>query len=135
MTESIGDYLKRAREGRGLSIVDLSRATKIKEAQLERLEAGRLRELPAAVFVVGFVRAYARQVGLDEGEAVRRLRREQERHEEPAVPVEIVALEEPSEALGGRRFGVALVVFLILVVATVTLSLLLRHSSATGGMS
>src|SRR5262249_25294870 len=39
---------------------------------LERLEAGKLDGLPAEVFVRGFVRSFARCVGLDEGEALRR---------------------------------------------------------------
>ena len=130
-----GEYLKSARVERGMSIADLSRATKIKESQLERLESGAIDSLPAEVFVVGFIKAYAREVGADGSEALRRYR--QARPKQELVPVAPEQLE-PSESeppLHGRRLGVALVVFLILIVATLTLSLLLRHGSAGGGLS
>jgi cytoskeleton protein RodZ len=131
--EHIGSYLKKRREARGLSLAELSRATKIKEASLELLEAGHLDALPAEVFVVGFIRAYARQVGADEREAVARFRT---RPEEPASPApEVQVDEDPSGPLDGRRFSVALVVFLILIVATLTLSLLLRHGPPPGAVS
>src|SRR4051812_25692701 len=52
--EHFGTYLRRGREARGLSIADLSRATKIKESVLELVEAARLEALPAQVFVRGF---------------------------------------------------------------------------------
>jgi len=55
-----------------MSLDDVAKVTKIQLRILERLEAGRLDGLPADVFVRGFVRSFARCVGLDEGEALRR---------------------------------------------------------------
>jgi cytoskeletal protein RodZ len=132
--EHIGSYLKKRREARGLSLAELSRATKIKELSLELLEAGRLDALPAEVFVVGFIKAYARQVGADEREAVGRFRAQREKLA-PIAPAELEAQEDASGPLDGRRFSVALVVFLILIVATLTLSLLLRHGPPPGAVS
>jgi cytoskeletal protein RodZ len=134
-TEDFGGLLRNARQQKGLTIADLSRTTKIKEAQLERLEAAQMDALPAEVFVVGFIKAYAREVGIDSSEALRRYRDALPKPQiiETAAPVP----EESGEAplpLHGRRLGVALVVFLILIVATVTLSLLLRHNNP-GGLS
>jgi hypothetical protein len=60
-----GVLLRHAREGRGLSIDDLSRTTKIRTTTLAALEAGDLPHLPAAIYTRGFVKAYAREVGLD----------------------------------------------------------------------
>jgi cytoskeleton protein RodZ len=135
-TQHFGSFLKQRREARGLSIAALSRATKIKEVNLERLEDGRFDAFPAEVFVVGFVKAYAREVGLDPGEALQRYRVERgDTAEESPAPVEPCVVEEGAAALHGRRFGVALVVFLILIVATLTLSLLLRHGPPPGAMS
>src|SRR3954466_4551296 len=51
LEENFGSYLRRGREARGLSIADLSRATKIKESVLELVEGARLDALPAQVFV------------------------------------------------------------------------------------
>ncbi len=135
--EPFGGFLRKAREERGLSIADLSRTTKIKESQLERLESSELGSL-ADVFVVGFIKAYAREVRLDGAEALRRYRAERPRNEpiiDLVVPTEPNAESEPATSLHGRRLGVALVVFLILVVATLTLSLLLRHSAPGAALS
>jgi hypothetical protein len=55
-----------------MSLDDVARVTKIQPRILERLETGRFDGLPAEVFVRGFVRSFARCVGLDEREALRR---------------------------------------------------------------
>ncbi len=65
-------WLRTGRSDRGMSLQDVARVTKIQSRFLERLEAGMLEGLPADVFVRGFVRSFARCVGLDEAEALRR---------------------------------------------------------------
>ncbi|HET9987303.1 MAG TPA: helix-turn-helix domain-containing protein, partial [Kofleriaceae bacterium] len=50
----------------------MARVTKIQPRILEKIEAGNLEGLPAEVFVRGFVKSFARCVGLDESEAVER---------------------------------------------------------------
>ena len=65
-------WLRAGRAERGMTIETVSKITKIQPRILERLEAGKLDGLPAAVFVRGFVRSIARCVGLDETEAMRR---------------------------------------------------------------
>lgn len=67
-----GSRLKEQREARKLSLRDVSSATKIPERSLERLEDGRWSELPAEVFVRGFVMSYARCVGMDADDTARR---------------------------------------------------------------
>lgn len=69
---SLAMWLRNGRAQRNLSLDDVARITKIQPRILERLEAGRLDGLPAEVFVRGFVRSFARCVGLDEDEALRR---------------------------------------------------------------
>jgi cytoskeleton protein RodZ len=136
--EPFGAFLKRGREARGLSIAELSRATKIKEHSLELLEESRLDVLPATVFVRGFVCAYAREVGIDQAEALSLLKRALPAIEPPLPPLPVPPPPvgaPPPESENRRRVGVALVVLLILVVATLTLSLLLRHGRAGDGLS
>jgi curved DNA-binding protein CbpA len=60
-----GARLRRARLRRGLEIDDVSRITKINSVYLSFLEEGRFGELPARVYVRGFVAAYAACIGLD----------------------------------------------------------------------
>lgn len=69
---SLALWLRAGRAHRGMSLDDVARVTKIQPRILERLETGKLEGLPAEVFVRGFVRSFARCVGLDEREALRR---------------------------------------------------------------
>src|SRR5882757_8736062 len=69
---SLALWLRTGRMQRGLSLEAVSKVTKIQPRILERLEAGKLDGLPADVFVRGFVRSFARCVGLDEAEAIKR---------------------------------------------------------------
>ena len=64
--EHFGNCLRRAREDRALTIGDISAATKVPRTALEQLEAGALSSLPAHVFVRGFIRSYAKAVGINE---------------------------------------------------------------------
>jgi hypothetical protein len=69
---SLALWLRAGRTQRGMSLEDVAKVTKIQPRILERLESGRPDGLPADVFVRGFVRSYARCVGLDEEDALRR---------------------------------------------------------------
>jgi cytoskeleton protein RodZ len=60
-----GEILKRAREAKGLALDDLIRTTKINRGILQALEASDFARLPAPIYTRGFVKAYAREVGLD----------------------------------------------------------------------
>jgi hypothetical protein len=70
---SLGGWLRHERERRGLTVGGVADATKINVAYLEAIEDDRFDALPAPVYVRGFVRLYARHLGLDEAEAKRRL--------------------------------------------------------------
>ena len=60
-----GARLRRARLRRGIELDEVSRITKINTVYLGFLEEGRFAELPARVYVRGFVAAYASCIGLD----------------------------------------------------------------------
>lgn len=66
------EYLRAQRERASLSIEDIARVTKIPERSLRQLEEGKFEELPADVFVRGFLRSYARVVGVNSDDVVRR---------------------------------------------------------------
>jgi cytoskeleton protein RodZ len=67
---SFGDRLRREREQRGVSLDDIALTTKIRAGLLQALEEERFDRLPGGIFNKGFVRAYARHLGLDEDQAV-----------------------------------------------------------------
>jgi cytoskeleton protein RodZ len=55
---SLGRYLRSLRDARGGSLEEMARSTRVGLRHLEALEADKLSELPAPVFVRGFIRAY-----------------------------------------------------------------------------
>jgi len=59
----LGAILRQCREAKGLSLDDLSHATRIVPRLLLALEENRLADLPAPIFVRGFIRAYCAAVG------------------------------------------------------------------------
>jgi len=67
---SFGEELKRERELRGISLKEIAEATKISIRFLEALEQDKFDMLPGGVFNRGFIRAYARFIGVDGEEMV-----------------------------------------------------------------
>jgi flagellar biosynthesis protein FlhG len=60
-----GASLRRTRLARGLELEQITAVTKVKPVYLRCIEEERFDALPAAVYVRGFVTAYARCLGLD----------------------------------------------------------------------
>jgi cytoskeletal protein RodZ len=73
---AIGERLQHARQRAGLSIADLSARTKIRATLLEAIEHGDFGRLPPGLLTRGFLRAYAREVGLDPDAVVRQFQAE-----------------------------------------------------------
>jgi cytoskeleton protein RodZ len=67
---SFGSWLRQQREIRNLTLREISDATRIGMRYLAALEDDRFEVLPAPVFAKGFLREYARYVGLDPDEVV-----------------------------------------------------------------
>ena len=67
--ESIGTYLKRRREDLGLTLRDVAGRTRIRTTYLEHIENERLADLPAPVYLRGFVLEFARVLGLPNPES------------------------------------------------------------------
>ncbi len=67
---AFGDKLRREREMRGITLDEIAESTKISRRHLESLEKEDFDSLPGGIFNKGFVRAYARFLGIDEDQAV-----------------------------------------------------------------
>src|SRR5579862_4777143 len=74
--ETVGKDLRAARLRRGDEIAQVSRALKIRKDHLEALEEDRLEDLPGKTYAIGFVRSYARHLGLDATAFVERFKRD-----------------------------------------------------------
>jgi len=66
--DSLGKRLKKGREEKGISLEEVSKATKISKSVLRDLENDHYDALPPPVFIRGFIRSYSRYVGLNEKE-------------------------------------------------------------------
>jgi cytoskeleton protein RodZ len=89
----IGSILRKERERRGFTYSQVFKITRLRPYILEALEHEDWESLPSAGFVTGFVRSYARVLGLDEDEIVEGYRRRTIVTEDtvlrpPAVPPE-----------------------------------------------
>lgn len=83
--ETLGEALRAARLASGRSMAQLSTMTRVHPRYLTALEQNEFSVLPSRIFSMGYVRAYAGAVGLDELTAVERFKRE---FPEAAVPLQ-----------------------------------------------
>lgn len=60
-----GDVLRDRREAMGLTLQEVFLKVRVPRQYIEDLEASNLRDLPAACYTTGFLRTYARFLGLD----------------------------------------------------------------------
>jgi cytoskeletal protein RodZ len=141
-TSNFGNLLREARERRCISLADIAKQTKLSQSSLKMLEAGRLDDLPPEIFVRGFIRSYARSVGIRDAEPLgmfeqqldARRRAEEALLNTPTVQpandtVGVPAAEEDSPR---RGIGLAVFVIIVLLIATITLSLFLRQPPRSG---
>lgn len=77
--DDIGQYLKNARTKKGMTLEEVSRRTKVLLTILKELEKGNLPALPDKTYIKGFVRAYAKEVGLNINNATEVLDRSYQR--------------------------------------------------------
>jgi cytoskeleton protein RodZ len=67
---TFGAQLRQQREKQGVTLEEISLSTKIGTRMLRALEEEHFDQLPGGIFNKGFIRAYARCLGIDEDQAV-----------------------------------------------------------------
>ena len=72
--ETLGQSFRGIREHKGLSLAQVADATRVRRIYLSALEQGDLEPLPSRPFAIGYVRSYARVLGLDVDAAVARFK-------------------------------------------------------------
>ena len=97
MKEPVGRQLQKAREKTGLSTGDVAAAQHLRPSVIQAIESGDYSQIDSELFLKGYVRAYARQVGLDADAVIAdldqelepiRQQREQEQEANPLVDIE-----------------------------------------------
>src|SRR5215204_40116 len=70
MSLTLGEKLRQAREERGITISEVAEQTRISPHYLDLIENDDYRTLPGGIFNKGFVKSYAKYVGIDDQEAL-----------------------------------------------------------------
>jgi cytoskeletal protein RodZ len=91
------------------------------QSSVERIEADRFDELPGEVFVRGFLKAYARALGVPAEEVLARYTAS--RRVAWVTPLPMASTAKPART---RRFGVAIAFVLLLILFTLALSIVLK---------
>jgi cytoskeleton protein RodZ len=113
---SLGAWLRAQREARGVGLREIADSSKISLRYLEALETDRFEVLPAPVFTRGFLREYARVVGLDPDEVVNLyLVVARDRESEPAETA-VAPVAERSRPAGPSALGYGLLLLLAVAV-------------------
>ncbi len=86
---NVGTFLKKEREKKKISLDDVSEETKIGKKYLKAIEKGEFDIFPAETYTIGFIKNYARAIGVDPEEAVRLYKKQRygtpPEKEEPSV--------------------------------------------------
>lgn len=86
---SLGEFLRHAREDRGLTLDSIASETKIPRRHLEALEHDDLAAAPGRFYQRAEIRAYARVVGVDQNHALARLEALLKTDESDKAPVQV----------------------------------------------
>ncbi|MGC6401779.1 helix-turn-helix domain-containing protein [Sphingomonas sp. FW199] len=114
---TVGDRLRTAREAAGLDLAEIAARTRIPQRHLEAIEQSDFSALPSPTYAYGFVKAYARSVGLDEVGLARTLRSTLSGAPAREPTISMGEIEEPSR-LPSPAMTIGLIIgFLVLIIA------------------
>lgn len=131
---SVGAYLRELRTRRGVSLEEIARTTRVPQRYLESLEADAYEQLPAPVFIRGFIRAYCQALSESPQEALA-FYDSREGRVPPPLPRSVPA-PRPSESEPRSRgtIVVSLVLLVVLGMALFTVALVIQpRDRATNG--
>ena len=123
--QKVGEFLREARQGRSLSIEDLSSSLRISEEQLIALEEGDESSLPERVFIRAMVRRIAEKLNLDTSFIFEELNKK-EKSEPKYDP--LIKKENPKKI---KTFNIFSMVILSGVLGLITSIMVLRYINKT----
>ena len=115
--QPIGAILGAARTARGIELADIARDTRVPVRHLAAIEADAHDSLPALPYAIGFVKAFARAVGVDPDMAAARFRGETNKSAHVPVAPAMAPMDE--RRLPPRGLVTASIAALLAVVALV----------------
>jgi cytoskeleton protein RodZ len=96
-----GEYLRREREMRGVTLQEIAETTKISTRFLTALEQEHFSVLPGGIFTRSFIRAYAQYLGLDDEHVLAEYRRAA--HPPNDIDLARLTVTRPLPQLSGSR--------------------------------
>jgi cytoskeleton protein RodZ len=123
---SVGSYLRDLRTRRGVSLDEVARTTRVAQRYLQSLEDDAFEDLPAPVFIRGFIRAYCQALGEPPHEALAYYDGHDGRT--PPLPARLVAAVHPG-GMDPRTRGtivLSLVLTLVLGIALFVVAIVIR---------
>jgi cytoskeleton protein RodZ len=123
---SIGEALRSAREAQGKSVEDAAAATRIRSSYLEALEQEQFDQLGGNVYAKGFLRSYARYLGVDPAPLLEAYRA-QERPDAPLFEHAPTAIRGQASSRRGPTW-LAVAIVCVSIILVVSLWSLLRPS-------
>ena len=116
--QNLGKELQSKREHFGYSLKDVAEHTRIRKVYLESMEQGQFEALPGQAYVTGFVRVYARHLGLDSDDLLARLNAPQggDQAQLPDSNSDDKAAETPeAQPSSGRVWGAFVLGFVVVL--------------------
>jgi transcriptional regulator with XRE-family HTH domain len=116
--QNLGKELQSKREQLGYSLKDVAEHTRIRKVYLESMEQGRLEDLPGQAYVTGFVRVYARHLGLDSDDFLARLNAPQEGDQAPlpeSDPDDTASDKPEAQPRSNRGWGAFVLGFVVVL--------------------
>ncbi len=144
LPETLGQYLRRERESREVSLEEISRGTRISRPYLQALEKDDFKSITQQEFILGFLKGYARYLGLDTEEVLKRYRFQRELasrkevfQQLPLFPSSSVPAEETKEPTisercrqrfqGRKGFPLSIIVQVIIILIAISLGIYIRY--------
>jgi len=127
---SFGEYLRRERELRDITLREIADETKVSFRYLHALETDNTEKLPAEVFIKGFIKSYAQYIGLDPDEAMLRYQELKRQSTDPPKEQPRFVLQESPAASWLQNRSLWLALLAVLVLAGGLVYLQARHRGA-----
>jgi cytoskeleton protein RodZ len=123
---SVGAHLREVRTRRGVSLDEIARLTRVAPRYLTALENDAFSELPAPVFVRGFVRAYCQALGEPPEEALAIYDAREGRAPQASARPPAATRSFPAEPRGRGTVAVSFILLVILGMALFSVTLVIR---------
>ena len=113
-----GAMLLAARTAAGLELIDVARETRVPLRHLKAIEADKHDDLPALPYAIGFVKSYARAVGLDTETMASQFRSETSKAAHVPTPISLEPLDE--RRLPSRGLWVGSLVIVVAIIGVLS---------------